>query len=188
MERLGRPADTPSARSRSAERPPRASARWCVRSDSPAAWMVARCRAIGPESRPSTPKIAPWHLEAGEAKFWCLGVDLAPLPFVYAALVVLWATVVAVWLTNVFKYRRQNVLLQRGLTVVPCAKLLGVVLRAYYFGKGHLTGELPQAALYFFHIVYIIYKGVFFAALLLISKGWLITRPSLEKSTVVSSS
>ena len=111
-----------------------------------------------------------------------LGVDLAPLPFVYAALVVLWATVVAVWLTNVFKYRRQNVLLQRGLTVVPCAKLLGVVLRAYYFGKGHLTGELPQAALYFFHIVYIIYKGVFFAALLLISKGWLITRPSLEKS------
>eukprot|EP01048_Picozoa_sp_COSAG05_P018080 COSAG05_NODE_2582_length_2873_cov_305.547387_1_plen_322_part_00 len=111
-----------------------------------------------------------------------LGVNLAPLPCVYAVLVGLWSVVLAAWSANVWQYRRQNVLLQRGLSLVPCAKLLGVILRAYYFGRGHVTGELPQASLYFFYIVYVLYKGVFFAALLLVSKGWLITRPSLEES------
>jgi hypothetical protein len=110
-----------------------------------------------------------------------LGYDLAPLPLVYAALVVLWAIVMSLWVGNLVKFRQQNVILQRALTVVPGAKLLGVFFRAYYYGQGHLSGDLPQAALYFYYIVYIMYKGFFYTALLLISKGWLITRPSLEE-------
>jgi hypothetical protein len=111
-----------------------------------------------------------------------LGFDLAPLPFVYLALVVLWLAVMVLWSANLVKYRYQNVLLQRFLTVVPCAKVAGVGLNCYYYGSGHLSGELPSAALYFFYIVYILFKGTFFTALLLIAKGWLITRPSLEES------
>ena len=45
---------------------------------------------------------------------------------------------VAAWICNWLKYRRQNVVLQRVLTLVPVLKLAGVALRAAFFVGGAL--------------------------------------------------
>ena len=44
----------------------------------------------------------------------------------------------AAWIYNWLKYRRQNVVLQRVLTLVPVLKLAGVALRAAFFIGGAL--------------------------------------------------
>jgi hypothetical protein len=111
-----------------------------------------------------------------------LGTDLAPLPTVYLGLVGGWTLVLLLWLTNLCKFRNHNVMLQRALTFVPVAKFISVVLRAVYFQTGAATGDLPSSIMYFSYIVYILYKAAFFTSLLLIAKGWLISRPVLDES------
>ena len=109
-----------------------------------------------------------------------LGTDIAPLPLVYLALLGGWLVVVALWMVNLCQFRNHHVNLQRMMALVPVTKLAGVGLRAYYFHTGQETGDLPSSVLYFWYLVYVLYKASFTAALLLIAKGWLISRPSLD--------
>ena len=111
-----------------------------------------------------------------------LGTDLAPLPTAYMALVGGWAVVLVLWVLNLCKFRDHNVVLQRVLTLVPVAKFISVGLRMAYYQQGAATGDLPSSIMYFSYIVYILYKAAFFSVLLLIAKGWLISRPSLDES------
>ena len=111
-----------------------------------------------------------------------LGTDIAPLPVVYLALLAGWSIVLMLWLYNLCKFRNHNVLLQRALTFVPVAKWAYVLLNTVYYQSGATTGELPSSIFLFSLIVYILYKGAFFSTLLLIAKGWLISRPVLDES------
>ena len=111
-----------------------------------------------------------------------LGTDLAPLPMAYTALVGGWAVVLVLWVMNLCKFRDHNVVLQRVLTLVPVAKFISVLLRMAYYQQGATTGDLPSPIMYFSWIIYILYKAAFFSVLLLIAKGWLISRPSLDES------
>ncbi len=111
-----------------------------------------------------------------------LGTDIAPLPVVYLALLVGWSVVVVLWLYNLCKFRNHNVLLQRALTFVPVVKWAYVLLNTVYYQSGATTGELPSSIFLFSLVVYILYKGAFFSTLLLIAKGWLISRPVLDES------
>ena len=54
-----------------------------------------------------------------------LSSEQQPLPALYAGLVGLWCVLCALWCGNWVKYRSQNAVLQKLLTFVPFAKLLG---------------------------------------------------------------
>ena len=111
-----------------------------------------------------------------------LGTDIAPLPTVFLALLAGWSVVLVLWVYNLCKFRNHNVLLQRALTFVPVAKWVYVLLNTIYYQTGANTGDLPSSIFLFSLIVYILYKGAFFSTLLLIAKGWLISRPVLDES------
>lgn len=111
-----------------------------------------------------------------------LGFNLAPLPIVFLALLAAWTVVLLLWLVNLCKFCNHHVMLQRALTFVPVAKWVYVILNTVYYQTGASTGDLPLSILHFSYVVYILYKGAFFTSLLLIAKGWLISRPVLDES------
>jgi len=88
------------------------------------------------------------------------------------------------WCWNWFRYRWFNVRLQKLISVVPLSKALISAAFLFYWREGSETGEFPinwQRADYVLSVVDL---GCFFGSLLMVAKGWMITRGALHKFEV----
>eukprot|EP00741_Cyanophora_paradoxa_P005933 tig00000949_g5751.t1 len=106
----------------------------------------------------------------------------APVPALYGAVVGVWILYALLWIFSWYRFRRRhNVVLQRAMTVVPAMKtVLGAVTVTFFrscIGSGSGECELPLFGLYV--TVWVLYECSQFTVLLLISKGWCVTRANL---------
>jgi len=109
-----------------------------------------------------------------------LSIELLPLPQVFLVFMGLWALTVLLWCYNWVQHMgQQNVLLQRMLTFVPAFKILATTLLFVYYASCLSNGTYPSSVRYLYLFVYVLYQAAFYTSLLLISKGWLITRSVL---------
>ncbi|CDW83108.1 UNKNOWN [Stylonychia lemnae] len=102
----------------------------------------------------------------------------------FFGLCTLYGLIILMWnMSILFIYNDQQNTLQKALLIIPIFKLLRLSIYTFYIGEcpwtDQLTGRYLMMALV---TVSTIYQTVFMAILLLISKGWLLTRQSLSRS------
>eukprot|EP00347_Sterkiella_histriomuscorum_P016631 403352447 len=92
--------------------------------------------------------------------------------------------VILIWIMSIlFIYNDQVNTLQKALLVVPIFKLLRISIYTFYISECPWTDQLTSRYLMMALVtVSTIYQTVFIAVLLLISKGWMITRTNLTRS------
>jgi hypothetical protein len=109
-----------------------------------------------------------------------LSVSELPYKTLYLATSIMWGIFALVWTGNWFLYRKFNIKLQRLVTGVPLVHCFVALFQLMEWTTKSRTGvESPELKWAAFFLVCVA-KGVFFGALLVIGKGWGITRGSLS--------
>ena len=116
-------------------------------------------------------------------------LSFTEMPYVplYTTLTPLWAVLAIAWWINtlVFTARRHVVRLQTKMAFVPLTRLLYVSIAMWHWrlknGEASEANETNQTVVRFgLHAADVLYRCVFNEVLLLMSKGWQITRPNLH--------
>eukprot|EP00808_Paulinella_micropora_P015864 g65323.t1 len=108
-------------------------------------------------------------------------LSLAQVPFktLCSLTMGLWTGLMIIWVSNWYRYRFFNIKLQSLLTVVPLCRTVSSCVNAFYWRQASLTGYFPKVLEDLRDVVEILYLGVFFISILLLSKGWMISRAEL---------
>eukprot|EP00027_Filamoeba_sp_ATCC50430_P006466 CAMPEP_0168546728 /NCGR_PEP_ID=MMETSP0413-20121227/3653_1 /TAXON_ID=136452 /ORGANISM="Filamoeba nolandi, Strain NC-AS-23-1" /LENGTH=417 /DNA_ID=CAMNT_0008576925 /DNA_START=566 /DNA_END=1819 /DNA_ORIENTATION=+ len=113
-----------------------------------------------------------------------LSLGYIPLPNSYMALVILWSVFVLGWVGMWIYYRRNRVPLHTLMMSIVIQKLLVVVVGFSYWAVASNTGKSLDQLGYLESFLFAISETSFFCALLLVAKGWKITRSRLPASEV----
>jgi len=108
-----------------------------------------------------------------------LGTGQLPLPTFFVALLVTWSVVLVAWCLNWFKYRNERILLHRAITLIPLFKIIEVFYNLIYWSTYSKKGKVELWETVLYYATSVVFEGVLFTILLLISKGWGITRPNI---------
>ncbi len=105
-----------------------------------------------------------------------LSIGSEPLPDLYAVLTATWAALFVAWLLVWVIYRRGVVPVHTLLLVVSFMKLLVVIVALSYWKVCETSGQCLEQLKYLQSFLFAVSETAFFCSLLLISKGWKITR------------
>lgn len=140
-----------------------------------------------------------------------LGFPYIPLPKLYIFFTVAWVVLAGLWCFNWIWHRQQRIKLHRVITLFP---ILKAAVAAYALGywqhwsnvgmcecawicsekkKGNSLAELyiwyagsaSVGLVLGYWLLYILFKAVFYTVLLLIAKGWRITRDKIGNNKFV---
>ena len=110
-------------------------------------------------------------------------LSFTELPFIsiYAVFVPLWFVVVLCWESNIFRYARRShiVTLQKKMAMVPVLRFCAVIITMILWLHRN-NGEDSDFLLLCLILLQVVYRCVLAEVMLLISKGWQITRPNLH--------
>jgi len=104
------------------------------------------------------------------------------MPTLLTSLLFLWLAVLAVVIYNWYKFRRQQIWLQRFLYLIPIVKLIGLASGLFYWKTMSRHGEVSFWQQVSYYTSSVVFETLLFAVLLLISKGWYITRTQLSRT------
>jgi len=119
-----------------------------------------------------------------------LGTETLPLPTLYMVLFAIWTLLLGIWCFNWLKFRHHKIMLHHLVTLIPLLKVISVFYDAIYWDTWSKVGDVTlwSTALYF--TVSVVFELIFFTTLVLMAKGWCITRNDLavveNKSIVVT--
>jgi hypothetical protein len=110
-------------------------------------------------------------------------LSLSEVPFktLYVVTAAMWSALAMIWVWNWFRYRWFNIHLQRLITIVPVSKALISLSFLFYWREGSITGQFPSNWAWSNYIFAVLDLGAFFGSLLVIAKGWMITRGRFTK-------
>jgi len=109
-------------------------------------------------------------------------LSLSEVPFktLYIVTAALWSSLLMIWTWNWFRYRWFNVRLQKLISIVPTSKALISCTLLFYWREGSETGQFPVNWARANYVMSVVDLGCFFGSLLMVAKGWMITRGALH--------
>ena len=111
-------------------------------------------------------------------------LSFTEIPFVsvYLAFVPLWFILTILWEYNIWKYARRShvVTLQKKMALVPVLRLVAVSVTMILWMQRDQNGGDNNLLLVVLILVQVVYKCILAEVMLLISKGWQITRSDLH--------
>ena len=110
------------------------------------------------------------HLSSGEI----------PLPIMFIILVIVWFIFTSIWFLNWFYFKFIKIKLHYLLLFIPLLKLICLSFNLYYWKSLSIHGNLHLSSTFIYYFLSLIWYTFFFIVLLLIGKGYGITRYNLN--------
>jgi uncharacterized membrane protein YgcG len=111
-----------------------------------------------------------------------LSLSQVPYKTLFVVTMGIWAALALIWVYNWWRYRFFNIKIQVILTFVPITRFVISCISRFYWVQASRTGRWPTNLAWAQWSVGVFYTAVFFGCMLLISKGWMITRGPFTKT------
>lgn len=113
-----------------------------------------------------------------------LSLGYEPLPITYSLLCAMWSILCLIWAVSWIYYKSNRVSLHWLVILVCLLKLSMIAVALSYWRVCQATGKCIQQVKYVQSFLFAISETAFFCALLLVAKGWKITRVKLPAGEV----
>eukprot|EP01156_Anaeramoeba_ignava_P015311 Anaeramoba_ignava/a612671_13.p1 GENE.a612671_13~~a612671_13.p1 ORF type:complete len:449 (+),score=117.78 a612671_13:72-1349(+) len=117
-----------------------------------------------------------------------LSTDEIPLPKIFLSFLIIWVLVVILWFINWLLHRDQKIKLHTLITLTLCIRIITIILQLSYWQTLSKKGKVNLS----FYVTVLVFEYIqdyfFFGTIILIAKGWCITREKLrnqEKTNII---
>jgi len=110
-----------------------------------------------------------------------LSSEYIPLPLIFIILCGVWVLFTFLWCVNWIYHRSHGVLLHRVITAFPVSKIIWTGFAIYYWKGLSIQGWQPTIVIVIYYGVFIVSRAIFYGVLLVIARGWGITRDHLGR-------
>jgi len=115
-----------------------------------------------------------------------LGTEEIPLPIVYESFLVVWFILLVMWVVNWVQFRHYRLSLHRFICILPILKVISMGCNVAYWYNSSIFGTMPLWGTIMNQGFVTLHDIFLFIALMLIGKGWGITRASLIRPETLS--
>ena len=109
-----------------------------------------------------------------------LGTGDIPLPTLYTVFICVWSLLCLLWLINWIQFRVTKILLHRIITIQPFLKVIVLLYNIIYWRSLSQYGQINYWVNVMYYVLSMSWEALLFMSLLLISKGWSITRQDIS--------